>query len=99
MQLRKLGNSDLGVSSQGLGCREIAGGYGARDGRKAIAVLDRALELGIKFLDSAEVYGAGETKNSLADGSRNLRWRGFTSDAAHKAWHHRYRGLGSGTWL
>ena len=65
MQRRKLGNSDLEVSVQGLGCMEFAGWYGARDDSEAIATLDRALELGINFLDSADVYGGGENEEFL----------------------------------
>ena len=65
MERRKLGNSGLDVSIQGLGCMEIAGWYGARDDAEAIAALDRALELGINFFDSADVYGAGENEEFL----------------------------------
>lgn len=65
MQRRKLGNSDLDVSIQGLGCMEIAGWYGARDDVEAVATLDRALELGVNFFDSADVYGAGENEEYL----------------------------------
>ena len=65
MQRRKLGNSDLDVSVQGMGCMEIAGWYGARDDAEALAALNRALELGINFFDSADVYGAGENEEFL----------------------------------
>ena len=65
MQRCKLGNSDLDVSIQGLGCMEIAGWYGARDDAEAVATLDRALELGVNFFDSADVYGAGENEEYL----------------------------------
>ena len=65
MQRRNLGQSDLEVSVQGLGCMEIAGWYGARDDTEATAALDRALELGVNFFDSADVYGAGENEEFL----------------------------------
>src|ERR1041385_5797156 len=59
MQKRKLGN-DLEVSSIGLGCMSMSGAYGTADERdetESIATIHRAIELGITFFDTAEVYG------------------------------------------
>jgi len=58
MQKRKLGNSNLEVSAIGLGCMGMSFGYGpAGDKQEMIAVIRRAVELGVTFFDTAEVYG------------------------------------------
>jgi aryl-alcohol dehydrogenase-like predicted oxidoreductase len=55
MEQRKLGN--LTVSALGLGCMGMSEFYGERDEKESIATLGRALELGINFLDTADIYG------------------------------------------
>jgi aryl-alcohol dehydrogenase-like predicted oxidoreductase len=63
MQTRKLGTQGLEVSALGLGCMGMAGTggqaamYGAVDVDEAVATLHRALDLGINFFDTAEIYG------------------------------------------
>src|SRR5712664_2893425 len=58
MQKRKLGNSNLEVSALGLGCMGMSFGYGpAGDKQEMIAVIRAALERGVTFFDTAEVYG------------------------------------------
>jgi aryl-alcohol dehydrogenase-like predicted oxidoreductase len=57
MERRKLGGQGLEVSEQGLGCMGMSEFYGTRDEDEAIATIHRALELGIDFLDTADVYG------------------------------------------
>jgi aryl-alcohol dehydrogenase-like predicted oxidoreductase len=55
MKRRKLGS--LEVSALGLGCMGMSAFYGSADQREAIAAIHRALELGIDFLDTAQLYG------------------------------------------
>jgi len=56
MQTRQLGQS-LEVSAQGLGCMGMSEFYGETDEGEAIATIQRALELGVNFLDTADMYG------------------------------------------
>ncbi|MGI9377533.1 MAG: aldo/keto reductase, partial [Tsuneonella suprasediminis] len=60
MKYRKLGN-ELEVSALGLGCMPMfgigSGMYGQADMAESLATLDRAIELGVTFFDTAEIYG------------------------------------------
>jgi len=57
MEKRALGRQGLRVSALGLGCMGMSEFYGAGDEQESIATIHRALELGIDFLDTADVYG------------------------------------------
>lgn len=57
MQQRRLGRQGLTVSAIGLGCMGMSQSYGSADERESIATIHRALELGVTFFDTAEVYG------------------------------------------
>src|SRR5487761_1092051 len=57
MEKRKLGTQGLVVSAIGLGCMGMSQSYGTPDEAESIATLNRAIELGIDFFDTADVYG------------------------------------------
>ncbi|MBD1870370.1 aldo/keto reductase [Cyanobacteria bacterium FACHB-471] len=57
MKTRKLGNQGLTVSELGLGCMGMSEFYSGRDEEEAIATLHRAIELGVTFIDTADMYG------------------------------------------
>ncbi|MGZ4358129.1 MAG: aldo/keto reductase [Gaiellaceae bacterium] len=59
MEKRALGTDRLEVSQQGLGCMGMSAWYGPTDEEESLATIHRALELGINFLDTADVYGQG----------------------------------------
>lgn len=64
MKYRMLGN--LEVSAVGLGCMGMSFAYGESDEQQAVATLHRAFDLGVNFLDTAEVYGPFENEKLLA---------------------------------
>lgn len=75
METRSLGRSGIRVSPLGLGCWAIGGpawsgdtpiGWGEVDDHESIAAVQRGLELGVTFLDTADVYGAGHSERVLA---------------------------------
>jgi aryl-alcohol dehydrogenase-like predicted oxidoreductase len=57
MQTRKLGSQGLEVSALGLGCMGMSEFYGRADEGEALATIRRALDLGVNFLDTADMYG------------------------------------------
>jgi aryl-alcohol dehydrogenase-like predicted oxidoreductase len=57
MERRKLGTQGLEVSAEGLGCMGMSEFYGRADEGEAIATIHRAIELGVDFLDTADMYG------------------------------------------
>jgi len=57
MEKRNLGTQGLVVSALGLGCMGMSYGYGPADNKQSLQVLDHALDLGVNFFDTAEVYG------------------------------------------
>ena len=57
MQKRTLGKSGLEVSALGLGCMGMSFGYGPADEQEGIAVIRAAVDFGVTFFDTAEVYG------------------------------------------
>src|ERR1700685_32058 len=57
MQFRELGRSGLKVSALGLGCMGMSDFYGPTDDGESIATIHRALELGVTFFDTSDMYG------------------------------------------
>jgi aryl-alcohol dehydrogenase-like predicted oxidoreductase len=57
MELRAVGSQGLKVSAQGLGCMGMSDFYGKRDEAESIATIHHALELGVNFLDTSDMYG------------------------------------------
>jgi aryl-alcohol dehydrogenase-like predicted oxidoreductase len=75
MKKRALGRQGLVVSELGLGCMGMSEFYGPRDDAESLRTIDRALELGIDFLDTADVYGPFANEELLAKALEGRRER------------------------
>ncbi len=65
MEMRRLGKMGLEVPALGLGCMGMSNIYGPSDKTEAIATIHRAIELGMNFLDSADMYGGGKNEELI----------------------------------
>jgi aryl-alcohol dehydrogenase-like predicted oxidoreductase len=75
MQQRHLGTQGLSVSAIGLGCMGMSQSYGTPDDVESIATIHRALELGVIFFDTAEVYGPFRNEELLGRALKGHRER------------------------
>jgi aryl-alcohol dehydrogenase-like predicted oxidoreductase len=73
MEQRKLGTQGLQVSAQGLGCMGMSEFYGATDEQESLATLARAIELGVGFLDTADMYGPFTNEELVGRAIRGTR--------------------------
>ncbi len=73
METRKLGRQGLEVSALGLGCMGMSDFYGTRDEAESIATINRALDLGVTFLDTADMYGVGANEELIGRAVRERR--------------------------
>ena len=73
MQTRTLGHPGLKVSAIGLGCMGMSEFYGATDEAEAVDTIHRAIDLGVTFLDTADIYGSGHNERLVGRALKGRR--------------------------
>ncbi len=73
MKFRQLGKNGPMVSALGLGCMGMSQSYGSRDDEESVRTLYHALDLGINFLDTADIYGEGHNEELVGRAIRDRR--------------------------
>ncbi|MFD0131833.1 aldo/keto reductase, partial [Bacillus subtilis] len=81
MKKRKLGTSDLDISEVGLGCMSLG-----TEKNKALSILDEAIELGINYLDTADLYDRGRNEEIVGDAIQNRRQDIILATKAGNRW-------------
>ena len=79
MQFRTLGKNGPRVSALGLGCMGMSEFYGPRDEAESLATLNHALDRGVNFLDTADMYGSGQNEELLAKVLRTRRAEAYVA--------------------
>ena len=90
MKTKRLGNSDLEISRIGLGTWAIGGiwrwGWGSQDDAVSVRTIHRALELGINWIDTAPVYGLGNSEKIIARALAETSFRPYVFTKCGLVW-------------
>ena len=79
MKTRRLGSHGPDVSAIGLGCMGMSEFYGAHDEKESLATIDRALELGINYLDTSDIYGPHTNELLVGEAIKGRREKFFVA--------------------
>ncbi len=94
MKTRGLGTDGPEVSAIGLGCMGMAGVYNVRDDAEATATINRALDLGVNFLDTADFYGGSENEVFVGNAIRERRSEVVLASKFGQLWNEQGRPVG-----
>jgi len=90
MQMRELGSTDLVLTTVGLGTWAMGGpweyGWGPQDDGEAVAAILAALDLGINWIDTAPVYGAGHSEELVGQALRQTKHRPYIATKCGRLW-------------
>ncbi len=91
MQTRQLGNTDMHITPIGFGSWAIGGsnwayGWGVQDDGDAVKAIERAVELGINWIDTAAVYGLGHSEELVAKAIAGIKAKPFIFTKCSMAW-------------
>ncbi len=92
LETRQLGNSDLHLTRIGFGAWAIGGGdyefaWGSQEDKESIAAIERALDLGINWIDTAAVYGLGHSEEVVAKALKNSSHKPYVFTKCSMRWH------------
>jgi aryl-alcohol dehydrogenase-like predicted oxidoreductase len=91
LELRQLGNSDLHITPIGFGAWAIGGGdwefaWGDQDDKDSVAAIERALDLGLNWIDTAAVYGLGHSEEVVAKALKNSSHKPYVFTKCSMRW-------------
>ncbi|WP_228013429.1 aldo/keto reductase [Nostoc edaphicum] len=91
MQTKQLGNSELNITPIGFGAWAIAGGgwafgWGEQDDQESIAAINRALDLGVNWIDTAAIYGLGHSEEVVAKALKGRSSRPYIFTKCSMIW-------------
>src|SRR6202163_4115046 len=94
MQTRQLGKTDLFITPLGFGSWAVGGGgwqfgWGSQDDRESIAAINRALDLGINWIDTAAVYGLGHSEENVGRAVKGRAERPYIFTKCSMVWDER----------
>ncbi len=95
MQTRQLGNTDMAITPIGFGSWAIGGsnwayGWGAQDDGDAIGAIERAVELGVNWIDTAAVYGLGHSEELVAKALSGMKQKPYIFTKCSLVWDKEY---------
>jgi aryl-alcohol dehydrogenase-like predicted oxidoreductase len=91
METSRLGNTDMYITPIGFGSWAIGGGnwefgWGPQDERAAIQAIERAVDLGMNWIDTAAVYGLGHSEELVGRAIRGMRWKPYVFTKCSMIW-------------
>ncbi len=86
MHTRQFGKTDMQITPIGLGAWAIGGGWGAQDDEAAIKAIQRAMELGVNWIDTAAIYGQGHSEEIVGRAIKEQSWKPYIFTKCSLVW-------------